>query len=125
MTMLWVAAGGAIGAMGRYFIGGQMLRWFGPHFPWGTFSVNIIGSFAMGLIAGFLAHKFNISPELRAFLTIGVLGGFTTFSAFALDVSVLLERKDQGLALLYIAGSVGLAVAALYAGLMLARGLSA
>ena len=119
--VLWVAAGGAIGAVGRYLVGAQMLRLMGPNFPWGTFTVNIAGSFAMGLLAGLLAFRYNISPEWRAFLTVGVLGGFTTFSAFALDVSVMFERKDQALAGLYIAGSVGLAVAALFAGLALAR----
>lgn len=121
MMVLWVAAGGAIGAAGRYLVGGQMMRLMGPNLPWGTFTVNITGSFLMGLLVGLLALRFNISPELRAFLTVGVLGGFTTFSAFALDVSVMFERKDQAIAGLYIAGSVGLSVAALFAGLALAR----
>ncbi len=121
MMTLWVAAGGAIGAAGRYLVGAQMLRIMGPNYPWGTFTVNITGSVAMGLLVGLLAFKYNISPEWRAFLTIGVLGGFTTFSAFALDVSVMFERKDQALAGLYIAGSGGLAVAAWFAGLALAR----
>lgn len=121
MMVLWVAAGGAIGAAGRYLVGGQMIRLMGPNLPWGTFTVNITGSFLMGLLVGLLALRFNISPELRAFLTVGVLGGFTTFSAFALDVSVMFERKDQAMAGFYIAGSVGLSVAALFVGLALAR----
>lgn len=124
MTMVvWVAAGGALGAVGRYLVGFGMLRWLGPNFPWGTLTVNIVGSLAMGLLVGALAHRYSISPEIRAFLTIGLLGGFTTFSAFTLDVSVLLERKDQAMAIFYVAASVGLAVGALFAGLAIARAL--
>lgn len=121
MMTLWVAAGGAVGAAGRYFVGGHMLRLMGPSFPWGTICVNIVGSFVMGILVGLMAHRLNLTPEWRAFLTVGVLGGFTTFSAFALDVAVMFERKAHLLGALYIAASVGLAILALFAGLALAR----
>ena len=118
MTMIaWVAAGGALGAAARYLLASQMLRHFGPNFPWGTLSVNIIGSFVMGGLISALAHRFQVEPETRAFLTTGILGGFTTFSAFSLDVAVLVEKKAMLSAGLYIAGSVGLSILALFVGL--------
>jgi len=126
MTMaLWVAAGGALGAVGRYMMGVSLLRLMGPQFfPWATLSVNVAGSFAMGLLVGLMALKFSLSAEVRIFLTVGVLGGFTTFSTFALNVSVLLERKAHVLSAVYIVSSVVLAIGALFAGLALARALS-
>ena len=119
--VLAVASGGAIGAVARYWVAGLALRWMGPQFPWGTLTVNVVGSFLMGLLIAFLALRTNVSPELRAFLLVGVLGGFTTFSAFSLDVSVLVERKDMGAALLYVFGSVVLSIGALFLGLYLTR----
>ena len=119
--VLAVASGGAIGAVARYWVGGLALRLMGPQFPWGTLTVNIVGSFLMGVLVALLALRTNVSPELRAFMVIGVLGGFTTFSAFSLDVSVLLERKDIVLALLYTLGSVVLSIAALFFGVFLVR----
>ena len=121
MTIVWVAMGGAVGATGRYLVAMQALRLFGPGFPWGTLTVNIVGSLAMGLLAGMFAHRFQVSTEIRMFLMTGVLGGFTTFSAFSLDVSVLVARKDYMMSALYIIGSVSLSVAALFVGLRLAR----
>ncbi len=118
---LAVALGGAIGSAGRYFIAGQMMRWFGAGFPWGTLTVNIAGSFAMGVLIELLALKYSISPELRAFFVVGVLGGFTTFSAFALDVSVLVERQAGLQAATYAAASVFLSVGALFLGLFIVR----
>lgn len=118
---LAVALGGAIGSAGRYFIAGQMMRWLGVNFPWGTLTVNIFGSFAMGVLIELLALKYSISPELRAFFVVGVLGGFTTFSAFALDVSVLVERHAGLLAATYAAASVFLSVGALFLGLFIVR----
>ncbi len=120
-SVLWVALGGAIGAAGRHVVATQALRLMGPAFPWGTLSVNIAGSLAMGFLAGLFAHRLQVSTEVRMFLMTGILGGFTTFSAFSLDVSVLVERKDYLMGALYIIGSVTLAVAALFAGLRLAR----
>lgn len=121
MTILWVAMGGAVGAAGRYLVAMQALRFFGPGFPWGTFAVNIAGSLAMGVLAGAFAHRLQVSNEIRVFLMTGVLGGFTTFSAFSLDVSVLLARKDYLMSAIYIIGSVSLCLAALFIGLRLAR----
>lgn len=120
-TVLWVAMGGAIGAAGRYLVAAQALRLMGPGFPWGTLTVNIVGSLVMGLLAGAFAYRFHVSTEIRMFLMTGILGGFTTFSAFSLDVSVLVERKDFMMAAGYIIGSVSLAVIALFIGLKIAR----
>ncbi|MEQ8283107.1 MAG: fluoride efflux transporter CrcB [Parvibaculum sp.] len=116
-----VAIGGAIGAGGRHLFNIQMLRLFGPNFPWGTFGVNILGSLLMGLLAGAFALKYDLSPEMRSFLTTGILGGFTTFSAFSLDAANMIERGDMGLAGLYMFGSVAGAVGALFAGLWISR----
>jgi len=121
MTYLWVALGGAIGASARYGVGVQATKLLGFGFPWGTLTVNIVGSFLMGALIELLALKLSVSQDMRAFLTIGILGGFTTFSAFSLDFAVLVERKEMMLAGLYAAGSVGLSIAALFAGLWLMR----
>ena len=119
--ILAVAAGGAVGAVGRYLIAAQALRLLGPNFPWGTLTVNVLGSFAMGVIVELSALRMSLSPPSRAFLVIGLLGGFTTFSAFSLDVSVLLERNEVGRAALYSLMSVVLSVGALFAGLAVTR----
>lgn len=120
-TLLWVALGGAIGASARYLVGVQAVRLMGHGFPWGTLTVNIVGSLLMGLLVEALALKFQAGQEARAFLATGVLGGFTTFSAFSLDVVVLWERGETGLAAAYVVASVILSIAALFAGLWLAR----
>jgi CrcB protein len=93
----------------------------GTEFPWHTLIVNVAGCFAMGLLTGLLALKLNLSQEARAFLTTGILGGFTTFSAFSLDVALLMERKAHLAAGAYAAGSVVLSLAAVFAGLHLIR----
>lgn len=95
-----------------------------PDFPWGTMVVNVTGSFAMGLLAGLFALVWNAPQELRLFLTTGLLGGFTTFSAFSLDVALLWERGETPHALAYALGSLMLSVLALFSGLALGRGLS-
>ncbi|MGI9407469.1 MAG: fluoride efflux transporter CrcB [Hyphomicrobiaceae bacterium] len=118
---LLAACGGAIGAAGRYLVGVGATRAFGIDFPWGTLIVNVVGSLAMGLLIGWFALRLTGSESLRVFLAIGVLGGFTTFSAFSMDVVFLIERKAQGLAFLYAGTSVVLSVAALFVGLYLAR----
>jgi CrcB protein len=117
-----VAAGGAIGASLRHALQLGALRVFGPGFPAGTFAANIAGCFAMGLLAAYLAQRAN-ATELRAFLGVGVLGGFTTFSAFALDAVTLWREKAVALAALYLFGSVILSVGGLIAGLMAGRAL--
>ena len=119
--ILAVAAGGAVGAVGRYLIAAQALRLLGPNFPWGTLTVNVLGSFAMGVIVELSALRLSLSPPSRAFLVIGLLGGFTTFSAFSLDVRVLLERNEISRAALYALVSVVLSVGALFAGLAVTR----
>lgn len=120
-TILAVAAGGAIGAAGRHLFNQQMFRLFGPNFPWGTFGVNVIGSLVMGLIVGFFALKFEPSAEMRSFIATGMLGGFTTFSAFSLDAANMIDRGQTGIAAFYIGGSVALSLAALFLGLWIAR----
>lgn len=116
-----IAVGGAIGALGRYALSSQITHLLGPAFPWGILVVNVLGCFAMGVIAELAALNWNMSPEMRAFLATGILGGFTTFSAFALDTAVLTERGDLANAMLYVAGSVGGSVAALFLGLAVVR----
>lgn len=116
-----VAVGGALGASGRYLFNLQMMRLFGPNFPWGTFGVNILGSFIMGVLAESFALRFNVSSELRSFVMTGVLGGFTTFSAFSLDAGNMIERDAFGLATLYVLASVLGSIAALFAGLWAVR----
>ncbi len=121
--VLLVAAGGAFGAAFRHLTTMAAMRLFGGGFPWGTMTVNIVGSFIMGAFIELLARKFGASSELRLFIATGVLGGFTTFSSFSLDVAFLFERGEQGVALTYAAVSVVGAIAALFAGLWLVRAL--
>lgn len=116
-----VAIGGAIGAASRHLFNQQMARLFGINFPWGTFGVNVIGSFVMGLAVGFFALRYEPSAEMRSFVTTGILGGFTTFSAFSLDAANMIERGQASLAVLYIGGSVALGLAGLFFGLWIAR----
>jgi CrcB protein len=116
-----VALGGAIGSAARYGVNVWSGRLLGSEFPWHTLAVNIIGCFAMGVIIELMALKLNVGSEARAFLTTGILGGFTTFSAFSLDFALLVERKSYGLAGAYAAGSVLLSLAAVFAGLYLVR----
>jgi CrcB protein len=123
MTVLWVALGGAIGSAARYLVNVGAGRAFGTAFPWHTAIVNVVGCFAMGVLIELMARKLNVGQDARAFLTTGILGGFTTFSAFSLDFALLVERKAYGLAGLYAAGSVVLSLAAVFAGLSLVRAL--
>ena len=122
--LLLVAAGGAIGSSLRHLVNVASLRWLGPGFPWSTLAVNIVGCFAMGVLIELIARKFGASQELRLFIATGILGGFTTFSAFSLDAAVLWERGAHGVAALYVSASVIGALAALFAGLWLARSLA-
>ncbi len=120
-ALLAVAAGGMIGSVARYLVGIQATRWFGHGFPYGTLAVNILGSFAMGVLVELMALAWNASLPARLFLTVGVLGGFTTFSSFSLDVVVLFERKAWLACALYLAASVTVSILALFAGLALMR----
>ncbi|WP_455271899.1 fluoride efflux transporter CrcB [Rhizobium herbae] len=120
-NILLVAAGGALGSVLRYLVGLWTLRSFGPSFPWGTLTVNITGSFLIGVLAEVIARKFGASAEMRVFLITGILGGYTTFSAFSLDAITLLERGEPVTALIYVASSVLLSALAVFAGLALMR----
>ena len=119
--LLAVALGGAVGAVLRYKTAGWVAHWMGHGFPWGTLAVNVIGSFAMGLLVELGALKLNLSGEMRAFLAVGLLGAFTTFSSFSLDVATLWERGAVMSTGAYVAASVALSILALFAGLALVR----
>jgi CrcB protein len=119
---LLVAFGGALGSVGRYGVNIWTTKTFGPGFPWGTLTVNVVGGLVMGLIAAVLALKGGTN-ELRVFLMTGIMGGFTTFSAFSLDAFTLWERGEVGTASVYVAVSVVLSIGALAAGLALGRAL--
>ena len=119
-----IGLGGAIGALSRYFLSSHITHVFGPGFPLGILIVNVLGCFAMGVIAEFSALSWSLSPEMRSLLVTGILGGFTTFSAFALDTAVMMERNDLVSAMFYVAGSVFGSVAALFLGLYLVRAFS-
>jgi CrcB protein len=120
-NMLLVAAGGAIGAVARYLVSGPALRLMGPDWPYGTFAINVVGSFLMGLLAGWLAFRVDGGANWRLFLGTGVLGGFTTFSAYSLETALMIEKKDYVPAAVYSLGSVALGIIGLFAGLWLAR----
>jgi CrcB protein len=115
------AIGGAIGSALRYLVGLAFVTRFGPAYPWATLTVNVVGCFAMGMIVETIARRFGTSDTLRTFLMTGVLGGFTTFSAFALDFSALTARSGAISGLVYVIASVVASILALYAGLALAR----
>lgn len=118
---LLATAGGAIGAGVRYLVNVAMATWLGTAFPWSTFLINVTGSLAMGLVVGLLIGRESETLALRIFLATGILGGYTTFSAFSLDAATLLDRGQLAAALAYVAGSVVLSILALYAGLALAK----
>lgn len=120
---LAIAAGGALGALARHYVAGAVMRAAGLPFPLGTLCVNVLGSFLMGGLAALLAAKFEAGPALRGFLAVGLLGGFTTFSAFSLEMALLLERQAVAAAGLYAALSVMLSILALFAGLAAGRAL--
>ena len=124
MDYLLVFVGGGLGASLRHTVNVACARCMGTAFPWGTFVINISGSIVMGLIAGYLAFKGAASQPWRLFLMTGILGGYTTFSAFSLDTALLYERGEIGLALAYVLGSVALSIAGLFAGLALVRHLA-
>jgi len=129
---LIIFLGGGLGATGRHFVGLGALRLLGPGFPYGTFVVNVFGSLVMGLFIGWLVRKGGAassgsgsglfgSQELRLFFATGLLGGFTTFSAFSLDIANLWERGAAALALIYTLGTVAACIIAIFAGLYMAR----
>jgi CrcB protein len=121
-TLLLVAGGGATGAVLRYLVGVQAVRTMGHGWPYGTLAVNVLGGLLMGVLVGLLAFRGGADQEKwRLLLGVGVLGGFTTFSAFSLEVALMIERREWGGALGYSLASVVLSVAALFMGLLLMR----
>lgn len=127
-NLLLIGAGGALGAISRHLVGQASLRWLGPDMPlglpWGTLVANVLGGALMGLLVGWLAlagRGGEMSVDIRLFGAVGLLGGFTTFSAFSLELAEMVERRDLALAFGYAAGSVLLCLAAVFAGLFIAR----
>ena len=122
MLYLIVFIGAGIGGALRHGVNVGAARLFGFGFPFGTMIVNVLGSFLMGLFAGYFAFRPGIAQHMRLFLTTGILGGFTTFSAFSLDTALLIERHAWGMAAGYVVGSVAASLSALFFGLALFRG---
>ena len=122
---LSIALGGALGACARYGVGHLAIRLLGPGYPFGTLIVNILGSFLMGVLIEYMALRWSPSQEMRVFLVTGFLGAFTTFSTFSLDVAVQVQKGDYFTAGGYIALSVILSIAGLFAGLAMMRALLA
>jgi CrcB protein len=120
-TILAVAIGGAAGSVARYLTQVWAGKLFGIDFPWGTLAVNVLGSLIMGVLVEFFALRWPVDPVMRAFLTIGILGGYTTFSSFSLDVMVLVQRGEVIVAGTYILASVIVSLAAIFGGLHLVR----
>jgi CrcB protein len=122
MLYLIVFLGAGIGGALRHGVNVSSARLFGFGFPYGTMIVNVVGSFLMGALAGYFAFRPGLNQHLRLFLTTGILGGFTTFSAFSLDTALLVERHAYGMAAGYAVGSVLASVSALFLGLAVFRG---
>jgi len=120
---LLVFIGGGLGAALRHFVNGASVRLVGADWPLGTLFINVTGSLLMGVVAALFAARLSLPPPLRLFVATGILGGYTTFSTFSLETALLLERGQSGAALLYVAGSVLLGVAGLFAGMWLVRAL--
>lgn len=122
MTWLYIGVGGALGAMARHGLNTAVHRWLlSTSFPAGIFLINVLGSFAIGLVAGLtVSSRVAVTPEARLFLVVGVLGGFTTFSSFSLDTLTLIRGGHPGLALVNVAGQVVLSLLAVAAGYRMA-----
>jgi CrcB protein len=121
----YVALGGGSGAVMRYQLGRAMTHWLGPNritaFPWGTLTANVLGSMAMGVLVGWLARHGHGGETWRLFIGIGLLGGFTTFSSFSLEMMLMIERHTYGLAATYAGTSLLAGVVGLYLGLVMMR----
>jgi CrcB protein len=118
---LLIFVGAGLGGVLRHLMNAGIAAFAGTAFPYGILAVNIVGSTAMGLVAGWFAFRGEGLGDLRLFLATGVLGGFTTFSAFSLDAALLIERGETGLAAAYVAASVALSILGLFAGLWMMR----
>ncbi|MBN9581392.1 MAG: fluoride efflux transporter CrcB [Afipia sp.] len=119
--LLAVALGGAIGSVARYLVGIASGRLFGMAFPWGTLLINVTGSFLIGAFIGLFATKWDLPQAARVFLTVGICGGYTTFSTFSLDAFYLIERGELAASAAYMVASVVLSVTALVAAIHLIR----
>lgn len=124
LNFLIVFIGGGVGSMLRHGVNVAAARLAGTAFPYGTLTVNVTGSLVMGLFAGYFAFKGDASQSWRLFLMTGILGGYTTFSAFSLDTALLYERGEIALAVVYVLASVVVSALGLFAGLALMRQLS-
>jgi len=120
-VILAIAIGGAVGSLARHYLSASIYGVTGSAFPFGILVVNVLGGLVMGIIVELGALKLNYTPEMRAFLTTGMLGGFTTFSTFSLDAALLIERGNWLGSAAYIAASVLLSIGALFTGLWLVR----
>jgi CrcB protein len=124
--LIYVFIGGGTGALARYWVGAQAMRVFGSGWPYGTFIVNVLGGFMMGVLAGYLAHRGGVDQEKwRLLIGVGLMGGFTTFSTFSLETALMIQKRLYVGAFSYTAASVLLSVSALFIGLMVARRLFA
>jgi fluoride exporter len=121
ILILAVALGGAMGSIARYLVGVGSMKLFGFNFPWGTLIINIVGSMLIGTFAGLFALKWDVPQAVRVFLTVGICGGFTTFSTFSLDAYYLIERGQLIASAAYIVSSVILSIGGLIAALHLVR----
>jgi len=116
-----ISLGAVIGALSRHYIMVSLARLLGTNFPWGTLLINVLGSLLMGILIELLALKLSLSQELRALLTVGILGSFTTFSTFSMETALLIQRGDFTTAILYSLGSVVIGVGALFIGIYIVR----
>jgi CrcB protein len=123
-SILAVAVGGSLGSVARYLVGIGSGKWFGTDFPWGTLIINVTGSFLIGLFVSLFALKWDLPPAVRVFLTVGICGGYTTFSTFSLDTFYLIERGETLAAGAYMIGSVVLSVGALIGAIHLMRAIA-
>ena len=124
---IWIAVGGALGSVARYWMTGVAARLFGETFPWGTLLINILGSFVIGFFVALTSPeggRYEVDPNMRAFVTVGICGGFTTFSAFSLQTLVLMQEGEWLHAGGYVVGSVMLCLVAVWLGYILATQLS-
>ncbi len=122
--LIAVAAGGAVGAVARFLTTSAVGHWAGHGFPWGTMTVNVVGSFALGVVIEISALHWSPSEAGRAFIVVGLLGAFTTFSTFSLDLQSLINRDQMVMGALYVIGSVALGLAGLLGGMALIRTVS-
>lgn len=121
VMLIYIAIGGALGAVSRFLLTALSGHWLGHGFPYGTIIVNVLGAFVLGALVEVMALTWSPGQDVRAFLVVGLLGSFTTFSAFSLDAVTLLDRGEIVLSAAYIGFSVVLSIVAFYGGLSLFR----